>query len=282
MAYILYLFQFLVIFIILQLNSLSSTIYIYNDSGTGPRSVQPCVKFFHELLPDLQVESIHAESVKEGNWRDNAALFVIPGGAAGPIAQKLNGQGNDQIRSFIYEGGRYLGICAGAYYASKTTLFDIGGPNQVYNEKELQLFLGEAIGPVIKSFNYANYNGMGLVSMTFDYNNWDQFKGLHLVLNGGCYFQNASNKQVIARYETIHHENQLSMPSHAPGIIYQEFGKGHVILSGVHFEYDPTDFLENYVSPKDPQTLALENLQRIKLGQKLMGKMGLKFEQNMQ
>jgi glutamine amidotransferase-like uncharacterized protein len=43
------------------------------------------------------------------------SLAIVSGGDGFEIASSLSGHGFDAIRSFIDRGGRYLGICAGAY-----------------------------------------------------------------------------------------------------------------------------------------------------------------------
>ncbi|UUZ62721.1 BPL-N domain-containing protein [Polaromonas sp. P1-6] len=57
---------------------------------------------------------------------DDAVLFVMPGGADLPFCQALNGAPNERIRRFVEEGGAYLGICAGAYYACREIAFHAG------------------------------------------------------------------------------------------------------------------------------------------------------------
>lgn len=42
---------------------------------------------------------------------------VIPGGRDLPYCRDLNGYINDRIIRYVKEGGVYMGICAGAYYA---------------------------------------------------------------------------------------------------------------------------------------------------------------------
>lgn len=253
----------------------TSTIYIYNDSGTGPQSVRPCVDFFNQVVPSFKVESIQAKQVIDGAWHEDGALFVMPGGAAKQVGEKLNGPGNDQIRAFVEKGGSYLGICAGAYYASKTTLFDIDGPYEVHNEKELQLFKGQAIGPVLKNFSYTDSRGAGIFSMAFAHSDFQKFERLPLVLNGGCYFQGVPKECVVATYQESVDASNLNLPKDAPALICLSYGLGQALLSGVHFEYNPDKFLENYLSPQDIKTLKIYNAHRLEFGAELLKKLGV-------
>ena len=42
-----------------------------------------------------------------------------------------------RIREFVEDGGKFLGICAGAYFGSETVRFDSGGAMQVEGKRDL-------------------------------------------------------------------------------------------------------------------------------------------------
>jgi len=88
--------------------------------------------------------------------------------------------------------------------------------------------------------------------------------------NGGCFFEQADqypHTQTIAIYE-----NRL------PAIILIDYGQGKVLLSGVHFEYDP-----QLLDAKDPhiqkiiQPLDHSNKTRQHLFKACMQLLGLKI-----
>ena len=81
---------------------------------------------------------------------------------------ELGNGGNRRIRSFIENGGKYLGICAGGYYGTSKVEFDVHGPLEVNEERELKLFKGRAIGPALKGFNYHTTSGEYAVKFVFN------------------------------------------------------------------------------------------------------------------
>ncbi|PJF20465.1 MAG: biotin--protein ligase, partial [Phototrophicales bacterium] len=73
-------------------------------------------------------------------------LFIMPGGADRPYAQKLNGIGNKHIREYVEAGGTYLGICAGAYYGCTHIEFQKGTSSAICEDRELKFFDGTGTG----------------------------------------------------------------------------------------------------------------------------------------
>ena len=54
--------------------------------------------------------------------------------------------GNERIREYVSKGGKYLGICAGGYYASSYVEFEKSTTLEVLGDRELSFFPGKAIG----------------------------------------------------------------------------------------------------------------------------------------
>jgi glutamine amidotransferase-like uncharacterized protein len=129
---------------------------------------------------------------------------------------------------YVAEGGSFLGICAGSYYGSSYVEFDKSGPLEVLGDRELKFFSGKAIGPVLAPYDYKTQSGSRAAELRTTF---QSAQTLALYYNGGGFFENAEgypNTKVLAYYA-----NRL------PAIISTTYGKGNVILSGVHFEYDP-------------------------------------------
>ena len=94
------------------------------------------------------------EELLAGEWMSSCLMLVMPGGADLPYCRQLNGPGNELIRgaqpccwlnmpsdvgkqsqilthstmsaAYVEDGGSYLGLCAGAYYACSYVEFDLG------------------------------------------------------------------------------------------------------------------------------------------------------------
>ena len=203
-------------------------IYIYQDEGVIPHALLQAMHTFKSVLPpSFTVKTIGATGVIKNDWARDAALLVMPGGADLPYVEKLNGSGNDQIKHYVQNGGAYLGLCAGAYYAASHIEFDEKGPLEVLGTRELAFFKGKAIGPILSKYDYKTESSARGAKINLTLNN---LKEATVYYNGGGYFEDADKLKdtTVMGYYT----NQK------PAIIYIKHGKGHVVLSGVHFEYD--------------------------------------------
>jgi len=219
------------------------TIYVYQDEGVGKESLAQTISTFTSLLKKYDVKTLNAQQLKNGLWAKNAILFIMPGGADLPYVKKLQGVGNTIIKNYVAAGGNFLGICAGSYYGSSYVEFDKNGPLEVLGDRELSFFKGSAVGPILAPYDYKTQSGSRAAAIHTIFP--DTPKTI-VFYNGGGYFKNAEqypNTKVIGTYE-----NDL------PAIILIDYGKGKVLLSGVHFEYDPS--LLNSQDPYIQKTIA--------------------------
>ncbi len=209
-------------------------ILVYQDEGVG-------LEAYQELLKSLQLSSsckgfkilgVMADDLAKDRWEKSCALLIVPGGRDIPYHEKLNGSLNDRIRAYVENGGRYLGICAGAYYASSHVLFEKGTTLEVDATRELSFFPGKAVGTIYQSkpFSYLGKSSAHAALIKC------REQSLYTYYNGGCYFQEAEKYapkvEVIARYQNaICHD--------VAAIVLCQVGEGKALLSGVHFEVGP-------------------------------------------
>lgn len=231
-------FRFILLYISILCSNISyasheKVIYIYNDAGAGQESVKQAFNTVKKTAPKIySVKMIDAAEVLKGKWTKQAAIFVMPGGAATPYAKKLNGKGNQIIKQYVANGGAYLGMCAGGYYGSSIIEFDKHGPLEIITTAELSFFPGKAIGPVLAPYDYQSNSGARVAPIQLHLSS--HIASTYLYFNGGGYFKDAASyphTTVLGFYQTKN--GQL------PAIIKINYGKGVVILSGVHFEYSP-------------------------------------------
>lgn len=168
--------------------------------------------------------------IKDNALNENVLAFFMPGGAATPFRRKLEYQGNDKIRDYVNNGGIYYGICAGAYYACEKAVFEQDIPElAIVSECGLNLVGGQAIGTLYKELGirpYAkNAASAAVVNLL-----WEKDAGKHIsYYHGGPYFQlkPGDDAEIAARYD---------IAGYPPAVVKKNYGKGRVILSGVHFE----------------------------------------------
>jgi len=260
-------FAYLLSFLIFSTQVIAEpTVYIY----AGPGSTKTCLEQAEHTLesmlkPYYRIERIYAEQILNDPWEKNAALLVIAGGEDIPYAKALNGIGNQKIRSYVENGGSFLGICAGAYYAGDFVEFAKGTELEVLGERELAFFPGTVRGPNLAPYVYRSERGALAAHILWkDALKFPQDTPFTVYYNGGGYFVDAESKNnvhVLATYDT---------PDRPAAIVECEIGSGKAILSSVHFEFDPALF-----DPKDPYLEAIkaemsENQNRLNLVQHLL------------
>ena len=196
---------------------MAQNIVIYQDKGVGEFGLKCLCEFFQ----DDEVWFANAEAIIDGRVLGLADIFVMPGGADLPYCVKLNGEGNDNIRAYVENGGTYLGICAGAYYGCRDIEYHKDRADEICQPRELAFAPVTAIGslhdlapPYDETLNSAAIVELSGRAQAF--------------YNGGCTFRGKGGYEVIARYE--------GLPTKPPAIIRANVGDGTAILSGVHFE----------------------------------------------
>lgn len=210
------------------------SVFIYNGPGVSPESLKHLWFAVSKILPDHPIEYISPKQVINDSWEEKAAFFILPGGADIPYTQELNGLGNQKIKNYVVNGGAFLGICAGGYYAGAFVDFAKNTSLEVQGERELAFFPGIVRGPILAPYDYQSQKGARAAHLI-----WADSKGFQknerfiVFYNGGGCFVGAAhfpNISVLAYYDE---EKKL------PGIVQCRIGKGIAILSGVHFEYNP-------------------------------------------
>lgn len=207
-------------------------VIVYADEGVDGEALKQLIRSLQQEIDGDQCMLVRmdAKRLLRETWEATTGLLIIPGGRDVFYHSSLDGKGTDKIRQFVERGGNYLGICAGAYFASKTIEFEKGGILEVCGSRSLKFFpgiaKGSAFGP--NKYSYENTKGVEAVKIS-----WEG-KECSAYFNGGCLFEiNGEYPEVktLSRY--------LELPGHPPAILEVEIGKGKALLSGVHIEYHP-------------------------------------------
>jgi glutamine amidotransferase-like uncharacterized protein len=163
-------------------------------------------------------------------------MFVMPGGADLPFCEALNGAPNQHIRCFVEEGGVYLGICAGAYYACREIAFHAGTDGAICGARELRFVDAVAVGSLPQLTGGIAYDATPRSAAAVEILTTDRLTAapitLHAHYHGGCRFDfgdaTGHNAKILAVYTGLAGAPRLRSSS---GV-----GKGRAILSGVHLE----------------------------------------------
>lgn len=115
-------------------------VLVYSGPGVSPISLSHTLLTLSLLLlPHYTVQPITPATLSAQPWEPNCALLVIPGGRDLPFVDELSTKTRvtHRIKEYVREGGRYLGICAGAYFGTEEVVFDKGGDMEVRGKRDL-------------------------------------------------------------------------------------------------------------------------------------------------
>ena len=231
-----------------------SRVLVYAGDGVSPRALAYCLEGLREELDSaLNVREVTAAELTGAAWEEETgahcgansalpftpsslapprtALLVFPGGADKPYCAALDGDGTARIRRFVEQGGHFLGLCAGAYFASARCEFELGTALEVAGPRQLAFFPGTAVGSVAPGFCYASEAGAVAVQLCFGAAL--QERAL-CYLNGGPAFVGADlpseTVDVLARYAP-------GQPGDGqPAALCCRVGNGVAVLCGPHPE----------------------------------------------
>lgn len=250
------------------------------------------------LSPHYAVLNVNSSTLLNEPWSSHTSLLVFPGGADLPYCREFNGKGNQLISQYVQNGGRYIGFCAGGYYASGKVEFEVGNTElEVNGPRELKFFPGIARGSIFEGFQYGSHtcaHAANIIPNNEALNLDDKAlpSTFGSYVNGGCLFVDAddyanSGIEVLARYSdelavngTDKTNFNLKLPAAA---VYCKVGDGCAVLTGIHPEFSP-DLLKPIPSNKKYTSL-LQKLSdnddyRILFMRSLLKKMGLRTNDN--
>lgn len=202
----------------------SQDVLIYSDDGTWEDGIVALENFFDNQ--NVTHNRIYAADLNADEWNKSAKAILFPGGYSYNYQLAITLAAIDSIRSFIANGGGYIGICAGAYFASKTV--DWEGGSFPY---ELALFDGTATGSLNYVAPWPNY-----VMTEIKLNKQNPISGndksqISVLYYGGPIFTPNAGVKV----DTIATWNSAD---NTPAVINFEYQKGRVLLLGPHLEIE--------------------------------------------
>lgn len=211
-------------------------IAVYNDEGVGTLGVTALFNKAAEKLSAVshglgtfRVSPISAEQILQGNLNHYHAL-IVGGGADLPYLHALGQVGCEKIVQFVAQGGHYLGICAGAYFACNHIDFT-GKNSRIIGERYLKFFSGCGKGSFAELAHQRLYDGSSDCQKMIKVSNL-QGNTIESLYHGGCGFEGDYTKV----------DCHFFYPNGLPAVISGKWGKGSFLLSGVHFEYDSESY----------------------------------------
>src|SRR5262249_17993459 len=176
---------------------------LFNGIGTSPGDVLALERILSsERLNYSTVNSRQLNGMSESQIREYS-LLILPGGNFVHIGNNLSSSATANIRNAVQNGLNYFGICAGAFFAG----------NSPYNG--LNLTSGSRFGFYAAEARGIRKSAVGITAASGQ--TLDQYWEDGPELSGWG--------AVIGKY-----------PDGSPAIVQGTYGKGWVLLTGVHAE----------------------------------------------
>lgn len=205
----------------------SQDVLIYSDDGTWLDGIIALETFFEHQ--NVTTKRIYAADLNADTWNKDADAVIFPGGYSYNYQLAITLDAVDELRNYVSNGGAYIGICAGAYFASKTVEWE--GGSYPY---ELALFDGTATG----SLNYiAPWPEYKMTQLTLNKDNpinSDSDNSLSVLYYGGPILTPNTGVEVntVATWDDA---------NNTAAIINFEYDDGRVLLLGPHLEIEEDD-----------------------------------------
>ena len=213
---------------------------------TWSGALLPALEKMFECM-GFEVETVSGSEIRFGALKD-FDILVCPGGSGSPL-NDLGVNGINRIRNFIEDGGGYLGICAGALYASDYFVWK-GVPSiePPFDEEivmgtdlNFDLFPGVGYFPIEEISVHTAMTQINIVDHTHPVT--DSLPDhMHVFYAQGPYLEphEDANVTILATYDV----------TGDPAIVAFQYGRGRVLLSGVHPEYEMDSDRDG--NPPDP------------------------------
>ena len=197
---------------------------LYSDRGTSSACVTASARMFEWM--GYRVSKINAAYVTRFGLND-FSVVCVPGGDMYTYSRDLGTKGIETIRKFVNNGGAYVGICGGAYFAGEKIIWQ----GRQLNMTPLSFFPATAVGPISAICPYpqtcmcvVNFtNPAHPITQSLPDSSWILYAygpGFSLRLTAGI--------DVVGEYATGGKACALA----------REFGKGRIFVIGTHPEIE--------------------------------------------
>ncbi len=202
----------------------TSVVALYSDRGADEDCIQATTNMFEWM--GYAVSLVNADYINSEGL-DNFSILCIPGGNMYQYAQDISSGGKENIKDFIRNGGGYIGICGGAYFASEKVMWQ---GNQL-PMTPLGVFPGTAEGPINEIVPYPDYGmcKVNIVDSTHPITRSEPDYAWMLYYWGPVLIPNEdADIAILGKYESV---NQ-------PAMLAFDYGLGRVFLIGTHPEME--------------------------------------------
>jgi biotin--protein ligase len=209
---------------------------VYVDQGVCIPSAKALEGQLKALLdPSIAVFEVDGEYLRTQNWEEKTVVLAMGGGSCRYWDVQLQGEGIEKIQRYVKEGGRYIGVCAGAYFACAESRFELSD-RTIEKSRPLAFFPGRALGPLVDSDDYLSLRAARAADVCFKMKGSSEVGALYY--QGGCLFdveEDSAAVEIMSRYRGLG----------KTAAVFCKVGKGCAFLDGTHPEFAWSASLSN-------------------------------------
>ena len=236
-----------------------SQVLVYEDEGINKQSSEALVAQLRALLDaTVSIQKVGSTYLNNNPWEDKTIALVVGVGRCTRWERCLGESGMHNIRNYVLGGGKYIGFCAGAYFASAESHF-----SSLQKNRPLAFFTGKAIGPLFDTEHCDFTSPEAARAAKIDFTFGDKTRSGYMYYQGGCRFeidQETPDTRIVGTYEDLR-----------PAAVHCKVGMGEAFLCGLHPEFAWSEEWHQSTLPL-AQTLCAQEPFRKQLWKK-MGKM---------
>jgi biotin--protein ligase len=201
---------------------------VYADKGVCHPSANALERQLKALLdPSVKVCKVDGEYLRSQPWEEKTVVLVMGGGSCQQWDEQLQNAGIEKIQRYVREGGRYMGFCAGAYFASAESSFKLSD-RTIEKRRPLAFFPGKAIGPLVNNDDYLSLKASRAAEVSFKIRGVAEAGALYY--QGGCQFdieEDSDAVEILSMYSGLE----------KAAAVFCKVGKGYAFLDGTHPEF---------------------------------------------
>ncbi|HUD02085.1 MAG TPA: BPL-N domain-containing protein [Rhabdochlamydiaceae bacterium] len=247
-----------------------TTALVYEDKGVCLQSANAVVGQLKSVLdPAVSVFKVDSLYLKTEPWEDNTAVLVMGGGSCSAWDEELGAEAIEKIHRYVMRGGRYIGLCAGAYFASAECRFRL-----MTKKRPLAFFPGLAIGPLVPMDDYLSLTAARAAEVCFKIRGFPQMGSVYY--QGGCFFDIEGDTAAVEIMSTYRSLGKAAA-------VFCRVGKGCAFLDGTHPEFKWQASLSagsDYYFKELVEKLSLQETFRQNIWKEIGIKMGFPLRKN--
>lgn len=201
---------------------------IFADKGVCLPSADALSHQLRSFLdPSISVLKVDGEYLRTKTWEDKTVVLVMGGGSCRDWDEQLQADGIEKIERYVKGGGKYIGICAGAYFASRVSYF-ILSDRIIEKSRPLAFFPGKAMGPLVEEDDYLSLKAARAAKVCFKIRG--SFEVGDIYYQGGCLFDVEEDSAAVEIMSTYRDLKKAAA-------VFCKVGKGCAFLDGTHPEF---------------------------------------------